>query len=330
MRPRFVIGSAMLAMLFAATAGEALGQLAPSVAAGWPIRPIRLIVPTAAGGTQDLNARAVAKQMAQHAGQSIVVDNRAGANGIIGADLVAKAAPDGYTLMYTGGAFAINPSIYKRLPFDVRRDFAPITNVAAGEGTLLLVHPSVAANSVRELVALAKTRPLSYGSPGLGNALQLISESFVIRSGAPLLHVPYKGSGPAMAALIGNEVQVMFIPPGVALPHLRDGRVRALGYSSATRFDGLPDVPTINEQGLPFEMDTGWHGLFAPAATPRPLLERVHADVRRAVCEPWLRSFLVDAGFRPLADPPDTFAKIVRADIERWAEIARLAKIPRQ
>src|SRR5450759_5010773 len=205
----------------------------------FPNRPIRLIVPTAASGTQDTNARAVAKQVASQIGQQIVIDNRGGANGIIGAQIVANAAPDGYTLLYTGNAFIINQSVVKNLPYSLSKDFVPITSVAESKGALLLVHPSLPAHSVRELIALSKTRQLSYGSPGFGNTLHLITEVFNVLAGTSLLHVPYKGSGPALAALLGNEVQVLFIPPTVAVQHVKTGRLRALGYGGAKRLEAL-------------------------------------------------------------------------------------------
>ncbi len=302
----------------------------PAHAQAFPARPVRLVVASAPGGTQDVNARAFARQVSTQLGQQVVVDNRSGANGIIGAEIVAKAPPDGHTLIFAAGAFVINPAIYRNLPFDVARDFTPITAVAQGEGVLVLVHPSLPATNARELVALAKTRSLSYGSPGLGNALQLITESFAAQTGIRLLHVPYKGSGPALTALLSNEVQVVLIPPLASLSFIRDGRVRAVGYSSPARFAGLPDVPTLNEQGIPFQMDTGWHGLLGPARMPRELVERWHAETRRAVEAPALREFFVEGGFRPLASSPAEFRATVLADITRWAEIARLAKIEKQ
>lgn len=321
----------------------ALAALAATLAAGllaiqsvqaqqnaFPSRPIRLVVASAAGGTQDVNARAFARQVSVQLGQPVLVDNRAGANGIIGAEIVAKAPPDGHTLMFAAGAFVINPAIYRNLPFDVARDFTPITAVAQGEGVLVLVHPSVPATNAKELVALAKTRSLSYGSPGLGNALQLITESFAAQTGIKLLHVPYKGSGPALTALLSNEVQIVLIPPAASLSFIRDGRLRAVGYSAPARFSGLPDVPTLNEQGIAFQMDTGWHGLLGPARMSRELVERWHAEVLRAIETPALRDFFADGGFRPVGSTPADFRATVLADITRWAGIARLAKIEKQ
>lgn len=296
----------------------------------FPQRPVRFVVASAAGGTQDLNARALAKQLSAQLAQPVVVDNRAGANGIIGMEIVARAPPDGHTLLFAAGAFAINPAIHRSLPFDIERDFTPITAVAQGEGVLVLVHPSVPATNAKELVALARTRPLSYGSPGVGNALHLITESFVQQTGIRVLHVPYKGSGPALTALLANEVQIVFIPPAAALGFIRDGRLRALGYSAAARFAGLPEVPTLEEQGIPFHMDTGWHALLGPGRLGRELVERWHREVRRAVEQPALREFYAEGGFRPLANAPAEFRAVLLSDVKRWAQVARQAGIERQ
>lgn len=324
-----VVGMAGSAVMLAFLAALAMAGNAHAEQS-FPNRPIRFVVASAAGGTQDVNARALAKQLSGQLGQPVLVDNRAGANGIIGAEIVAKSPPDGHTLIFAAGAFAINPAIYRKLPFDVVRDFTPITAVAQGEGVLVLVHPSVPATNAKELVALAKTRPLAYGSPGLGNALQLISESFAKQTSIKLLHVPYKGSGPAMTALLANEVQIVFIPPVASIAFIRDGRLRAVGYSAQARFPGLPDVPTLNEQGIAFQMDTGWHALLGPARLPRELIERWHAEVRRAIEAPALREFFADGGFRPVASSPAEFRATFLADIKRWAEVARQANIELQ
>jgi tripartite-type tricarboxylate transporter receptor subunit TctC len=294
----------------------------------YPNRPIRFVVSVAPGGTQDAVARMMANQMSGQIGQSIIVDNRGGATGIIGCDIVAKAAPDGYTLLYAATVFAILPSVVKQLPFNVSKDFAPITRIAVLEGALLLVHPSLPARSVRELIELAKARPLSYGSPGVGNSLHLITEMLNVSAGTHMLHVPYKGAGPALNALLGNEVQVMFIPPTVAVQYVKAGRLRALGYSGAKRLEAMPDVPTIAEAGLPgFGMDLGWHALFAPAKTPGGIINRLHAEVRRALEVTKLRDFLLAGGYEPKGEAPVEFQRIFEADIKRYAELARAAKI---
>ena len=297
-------------------------------AQSYPDRPIRFVVPFPPGGGTDANARALAKDLEGLLGQPLVVDNRGGANGLIAGDLVAKAAPDGYTLFYTSVAFAINPSTRKNMPFDVSRDFTPITNVIVGQGSLVAVNPSVPAATIKELIALAKQRQLTFGSPGIGNVLHLIGAAFSERAGIQMLHVPYKGSGPAMSALIGGEVQVMVVPPLISVSHIKAGRLRALGYSGAKRLAAMPDVPTISEAGLPgFQMDTGWHAVFAPAKTRGDIVDRIYAAIHKALQSPRLREFYLAGGYQPTADPPARFQKNFQADLTHWAKLVRLAKI---
>jgi tripartite-type tricarboxylate transporter receptor subunit TctC len=321
--------SSLLAALAALTAGNATAQTtsASSVQA-WPTRPIRLIMPFPPGGATDANARALAKEMEGSLGQSIIVDNRSGANGIIGSDLVAKAAPDGYTFMHISVAFAINPSTYKKLPFDPIRDFTPITNPIVGNGALLMVHPSVPARSVTELIALAKKQQLVFSSPGIGNVLHLINEAFNHRAGIRMLHVPYKGAGPAMIALLGAESQVMVVPPLTATPYVKADRLRALAYSGAKRLETMPELPTIGEAGLPgFHLDSGWHAWFAPAKMPDRIVNQIYSAIHKAVQTPKMREVFTTAGYLPVADPPTVFQKNLVADIKRWGEIVRAANI---
>jgi len=307
----------------------ACGPLAADAGAqNWPTHPIRLIVPFPPGGATDANARMIAKEMETALGQPLVIDNRGGANSIIGCESLAKSAPDGYTLMYISVAFAINPSTYRKLPFDTSRDFTPITNAIVGQGSLLAVNPGLPAKSVTELIALAKKQKLSFGSPGVGNVLHLIASGFMARAGIDMLHVPYKGAGPALTALLGNEVQVMVVPVVIAVPHIKSGRLRPLGYSGAKRLPAIADVPTIAEAGLPgFQMDTGWHALFAPAKTPSRIVNAVYGAVQKSLQVRSVREFLLAGGYEPTADPPAVFQKNFQNDLKRWGELVRLAKI---
>jgi len=302
-----------------------------AVAAGaeqaWPARPIRLIVPFPPGGATDANARVIAKEVENTLGQPLVVDNRGGANAIIGSDILAKAAPDGYTLMHISVAFAINPSTHKKLPFDTLRDFTPITNPIVGQGSLLAVNPSVPVKSVADFIALAKKEQLKYGSPGVGNVLHLITEAISARAGIRMLHVPYKGAGPTLIAVVGGEVQVMVVPPVIALPHLKAGRLRPLGYSGAKRLPAIANVPTIGETLPGFQQDSGWHAWFAPAKTPAPVVARIYGAIQKALQVPTVRDFLLAGGYQPTADAPAEFQKNFQGDVKRWGELVRLAKI---
>jgi tripartite-type tricarboxylate transporter receptor subunit TctC len=231
-------------------------------------------------------------------------------------------------LLHTSVAFAINPSTHKKLPFDTSRDFTPITNPVVGQGALLAVNPAVPAHTVTELIALAKKQQLTFSSPGVGNVLHLITEAFSLRAGIHMLHVPYKGAGPALIALLGGEVQVMVVPPLIAIPHITAGRLRPLSYSGAKRLAAIADVPTIDEAGLPgFQMDSGWHAWFAPAKTPDKIITQIYGAIRKSLQVPALREFLLGGGYEPTADPPTQFQKSFQSDLKRWGELVRLAKV---
>ena len=319
---------AALACSAIALVAEAQAQTAtPGAERAWPARPIRLIIPFPPGGATDANARAIAREMEPALGQPLVIDNRGGANSIIGCETLAKSAPDGYTLMYISVAFAINPSTHKKLPFDTSRDFTPITNPIVGQGSLLAVNPTLPAKSVTELIALAKKQKLSFGSPGVGNVLHLIAAGFMGRAGIDMLHVPYKGAGPALTALLGNEVQVMVVPVVIAVPHIKSQRLRPLGYSGAKRLPAIADVPTIGESLPGFKMDTGWHGWFGPAKMPDHVVDSIYAAIVKAVAVPAVRDFLLSGGYDPTADPPREFRKIFLEDLKRWGDLVRAAKI---
>jgi tripartite-type tricarboxylate transporter receptor subunit TctC len=307
-------------------------RAASAPAAGWPDRPVRLVVAFPPGGNVDVFARLLARQVESQIGQQIVVDNRAGgANGIVGYDIVAKAPADGYTLLSAAFAFVVNPALYDKLPYDTDRDFVPITNFVLGLGYVLTVNGGLPAQSVRELIALAKTQRLSYSSAGIGNGQHLAAELFRLKAGIPLLHVPYKGGGPALAAVAGGETQLSFPSPIPVAPHVKSGRVRALGFTGNVRVSSLPEVPTIAEAGLPgFHFDAGWHAWFAPARTPQAIVNRIYAEVKKALDAPKLREAFETGGYEPKGDAPADFQKTFRADIKRYAELVKAAKIEAQ
>lgn len=296
----------------------------------YPARPVRMLVTFTAGGTPDAIARIVAGQVERQLGQSIVIDNRAGANGIIGTDIVAKSAPDGYTLLHVTGSFVINPRIYRALPYDIFRDFAPVTNLCLGTGYLLLVHPSVPAQSVKELIALAKNKdkPLSYGTPGVGNTLHLATELFNVKAGTYLQHVPYKGVAPALNALLAGEIQTMFMPPTIAVQHVKAGKARALGFTGAKRWAFMPEVPTIAESGVPdFQITGAWHGWLAPAQTPKAVIARIQAEAGKALQTPRVKEFILAGGYEPDGSTPEEFRRFLYSEAERYAEAVRAAGI---
>lgn len=299
-------------------------------AQGYPNRPIRLVVPFPPGGTIDSYARVLARQVETQIGQAIVIDNRAGANGIVGAETVAKATPDGYTLLNNAASFVINASMYRKLPYDTANDFTPITNFVRGLGYLLVAHPTTPAGTVKELIELARKKAgtVRYSSPGVGNGQHLAAELLSMKTGIQMLHVPYKGSSPALGALLSGEVNIAFQTPPSVLALIQSGKLKVLGFSGEKRLAALPNVPTISESGVPgYTYDVAWHAWFGPAKLPPAIVNRLYAEIRKAVQEPKLVAFYREGGFEPQADPPAEFAKIFRADIKRYAEIVRAAKI---
>jgi tripartite-type tricarboxylate transporter receptor subunit TctC len=319
--------STLFALLFAAIVWPAMGW-----GQTYPVRPVRIIVGFGAGGP-DTTARIVAQQFASHFGQPFVVDNRPGANGIIGTDMVAKATPDGYTLLHTSGSFAVNPNIYRKLPYDPLNDLAPISRVCSSDGHILAVNPSFPPHNVKELVALARKpgAKVAYGSPGIGNTVHLVGALFNARAGTSMVHVPYKGAGPAITALVAGEIQVMFVTTTLGLPHIRAGRIRALAYNYPARASFLPEVPTMTEAGVSgTEMDASWHGLFAPARTPPTVIARLETELRKALARPEVREQFTKLGLNVVGSTAAEFGPFVSGAIKRMGEIVRIAGVESQ
>ena len=291
----------------------------------WPARPIRLVVPFAAGGATDVVARALGKELSEMWGQSVVIDNRGGAGGNIGAEIVAKAPPDGYTLLMTSGSIlTVNPHIYAKLPFDAKKDFVPVTNVATGP-QLVVVHPSVAAKTLREFVDLAKTKPgsVNFGSAGIGSQTHMAAENFVDAAGIQATHVPYKGEAPALADVIAGQIQFAVPNIAAAAPHVNSGTVRAIAVTSLTRSPMLPNVPTVAESGIPGFENSGWFGLVAPAGTPQAVVNRIHADTAKALERKELKDRLAALGMAAVGNAPSAFAKAIDEESMRWAKVVK-------
>jgi len=305
----------------------------PFPAQGFPDRPVRWVLGFAPGGAPDSIARVVSRQLTAQMGQSVVLDNRPGANGIVGADLVAKANPDGYTLLVTSASFAVNPSIYRKLPFDSIRSFEPVTNLCNSEALLLVTSPAVPAQSVQELIQLAK-RPganFAYGTSGVGNVTHLAGALFSVRTGTNLTHVPYKGGGPMTTALISGEVQMALTNPATIIGAVKAGRVRALAYNGPARTPLLPDVPTMIESGVTgMEITPSWYGVFAPAKTPAAIVNKLHAEIRTALGERSVRDGFAALNVQPDGSSPAEFKSFVAKAIGRYAELVKLAGIPKE
>ncbi|MDP2708258.1 MAG: tripartite tricarboxylate transporter substrate binding protein [Burkholderiales bacterium] len=295
----------------------------PATAAEYPTKPIRLIVGFAPGGGTDTTARAMSQKLTDALGQQVVVDNRPGAAGNIAAELVSKATPDGYTLlMGTIAALSINPSLYSKLPFDPIKDFAPITQ-AVDSTNILSLHPSVPAGSVKELIALAKTKPLNFGSSGVGGTGHLAGELFNTMAGVKMTHVPYKGGGPAMIDLVGGQVQLVFATAASAVPQIKGGRIKGIAVTTAKRSALMPNLPTISEAGLPGFDANNWYGVLAPAKTPRPIIMRLNSEITKVLAMPDVKNFLFNQGLDPAPGTPEKFGAYIKSETAKWAKVVK-------
>ena len=306
-----------------AAAPQALAQ--GGAASTYPSRPIRLVVPFPAGGTTDIMARAVAQKLSETWGQQVIVDNRPGAGGNIGSDLVAKAPPDGYTLlMGTVGTHAINPSLYARMPYDHVKDFAPVILVA-GVPNVLVVNPSLPVHSVQELIAYAKANPgkLNFASSGNGTSIHLSGELFMVMAGVTMTHVPYKGSAPALTDLMGGQVQLMFDNLPSSLAFIKAGKLRALAVTSANRSSALPDLPTLEESGLPGFEASSWFGMLAPAGTPPSIVAKLNGVIATWLATPEAKEKLASQGAIAAGGTPEAFARHIAQETTKWAKVVK-------
>ena len=296
---------------------------------GYPNKPIRWVVPYAAGGGTDVIMRPIALMLGEVLGQSILYDNRGGGGGVIAGEIVARASPDGYTMLVASPAvMTVNPSLFASMPFDPIKDFAAVTKVASTPN-VLAAHPSFPVRTIQELVEYAKVNPgkVNWASSGTGAGGHLAMELFRIKAGVKVVHVPYKGAGPALVGLLGGNVDLLFAIPGVFMPHLKSGRLRAIGIGSLERIAILPDVPTLNESGFPGLESGSWYGLVAPAATPARVIKFTHAATLKVLNSPVIAARLAADGATAVGDTPEHFAKSIRDDTVMWARVVKEAGI---
>ncbi len=307
---RFV--SAIFGLLFAT------GLAAQS----YPAHPVRIVIPLSPGGTTDVPGRMVAQKLSETLGQQFFVENRAGAGGTIGTDFVAKSKADGYTLLLTASPHVIAPHVYKKIPYDALGDFVPVIRIASGP-YVLVVHPSLGVGSVKELIALAKQQPgrIDFASSGNGGAQHLVTELFMLMAGIKLNHVPYKGSGPAQQDLMSGIIKVSFVGTPIAIPHMKAGRLKALGVSTATRSAEMPEVPTIAEAGVPGYEAKVWVGMLAPAGTPGEVVAKLNGEIAKLVRTEDMKRLLVPTGMEPDPDSPAQFGAYLKTDFDKWGKV---------
>ena len=320
--PRMIpLAAAVVAALSLATAANAAER------GDYPNRPIRMLVGFAPGGGTDTTARAMANKLTERLGQQVIIDNRPGAAGNIATDIAARSSPDGYTiLMGTIAALSINPSLYAKLPFDPVKDLQPITR-AVDSTNILVVHPSVQVASVKDLVALAKSKPLNGGSSGVGGAGHLALELFNLQAGTKITHVPYKGGGPAMVDLVAGNINLIFATAASAMPHIKSGRIKPLAVTTAKRSGLVPDLPTIAEAGLKDFEANNWYGILAPAKTPRPIVDRLNKEIVAVLNSADIKAFLFKQGLDVAPSTPEAFAAYIRSEKAKWEKVIKAANL---
>lgn len=319
---------ARFCMVFGALLASAASVQAQAQTSAYPTRPVRIVVPSSAGGGTDILARLMAKKLAESMGQPFIVENRAGAGQALGIDVVARAPADGYTLLMAASAIVLNQVLSKKTSYDTVRDFAPVSLVAT-VSNVLVVNPSLPVKTVAELIDYAKVNPgiLNYSSAGSGTSPHLSMELFRSMAGITMTHVPYKGTGPATVDVVGGQVQLSMPNLLTAMPHIKGGTLRALGVTGPRRATALPSVPTIAEVGLPGYESVQWYGLLAPAGTPAPLVARLHAEIAKSLASPEIQAALTNEGAEAVGNKPEEFAAFIKSEIDKWSKVVKAARI---
>jgi tripartite-type tricarboxylate transporter receptor subunit TctC len=324
MRHQTKRGLAGFAIVFAALCAAGIAQ-----AQSWPTKPVRFVVPFPPGGGTDSFARPLAAKLSGQLGQQVIIDSRGGAGGTIGADVVAKSAPDGYTFLLGAVHHTVAVNAYKKLPYDLEKDLAPVTGVAYVPDVLVVNAGKVPAHTVAEFIVYSKANPgkVNYGSSGNGTTRHLAGAIFNAKTGTSMVHVPYKGSGPAMTGLLGGEIDLIFEGLGSAAAQIRGGKIRALAVTSPQRSPAFPDIPTMAEAGVPGFESLSWYGLWAPAGTPREIIDRLQAEVAKALASPDIKALWFQQGAEPGGEPAEQYARFVNSEIEKWGNVVRQNKI---
>jgi tripartite-type tricarboxylate transporter receptor subunit TctC len=317
-----IVARIACAALAASTAAAAFAQ------AGYPSKPVRIVVPSSAGGGTDIVARILAPELSKRLGQQVVIDNRPGAGTMIGIEIASKAPPDGYTLLMGLSTLAINSALYKKVPYDPQRDFAPITQ-AVSSASIIVVHPSVPVKTLKELIAFARARPgqLNYASAGTGTYPHMTMELFLSMAKLKMVHIPYKGTAPAMIDMVAGQVATMAATILTGMPQIRAGRLRPLGITSAARSPIVPDIPTVAEAGLTGYESVQWYGMLAPAKTPRDIVNRLHTEVTGVLKQPEIKARFAGDGADTVGSSPDEFTRYIQSELVKWAKVARDAGI---